>query len=86
MHTIIPQPQTVTPAGSGEFVLGPQTVIYVPDGDADALRIGRYLSAVIGIAAAPEPPRVQPARSDAPGGAIHLRRAPPPAGGQKAEG
>jgi hexosaminidase len=73
-HAIIPLPQTVTPGdAANEFVLGEQTVIYVPDGDAEALRIGRYLSDVIGIAAGPAPPRVEPVRSGTPGSGIHLR-------------
>ena len=61
-------------AGGGEdFVLGSGTVIHVPDGDAAALRIGRYLSDVIGIAAGAEPLRVEPARGGGTAGGIHLR-------------
>ena len=75
-HAIIPLPQTVTPGdAANEFVLGEQTAIYVPDGDAVAQRIGRHLSDVIGIAAAPVPPRVEAARTGGAGGGIHLRLA-----------
>jgi hexosaminidase len=70
---LIPLPRVVEPRQGDGFVLTPQTVIYVQDRSADAQRIGQYLSNVIGIAAGPEPPRVEPARtSPAPGG-IHLR-------------
>src|SRR5687768_2830387 len=72
-NVLIPLPQTIAVAEGAEFVLGPETVIYVPAGDAEAHRIGRYLSDVIGIAAGPEPPRVEPEPSGAARGGIHLR-------------
>ena len=70
---VIPLPRVIE-RGTGEgFLLGPQTVIYVPEGNADAQRIARYLAGVIGIAASPDPPRVEVARPDVPAGGIHLR-------------
>ena len=72
MRNIIPLPATIEPAAGDAFVVSAETVIYVPDGDAEAARIGRYLSDVIGIAAGPQPPRVEPARGATPGG-IQLR-------------
>ena len=73
-------------ARTGEgFVLGPQAVIYYPDGNADAQRIGTYLADVIGIAAGPDRPRVEVARADAPVGGIHLRLGASTAGREDAE-
>ena len=69
---LIPVPRQLEPGRGDAFTLGPQTVIFVPDGDADAQRIGRYLSGVIGLAAGPEPPQVEPTRAGT-AGAIHLR-------------
>jgi hexosaminidase len=71
MQNLIPVPHNVQ-AGSGEvFTLGPDTVIYVPAGDAAAQRVAQYLSDVIGLAAGTAPVRVQSASGDGPG--IHLR-------------
>lgn len=70
---LIPLPRAVEPRAGAPFVLGPQTVIHVPEGDAVAQRIGRYLSDVIGIAAGPESPRVEPSRGGAGAAGIHLR-------------
>src|SRR5262245_27810052 len=82
----IPFPQTVTRVTAGEFVLGPETVIYVPPGDAEAQRIGSYLSDIIGIAAGPEAPRVEPDRSGTAPGGIHLRLTGAASGRKEAEG
>src|SRR5688572_3680659 len=82
---LIPLPQTIAVAEGAEFVLGPETLIYIPAGDAEAQRIGRYLSDVIGIAAGPEPPRVEPEPSSAASGGIHLRLSGTASGGKEAE-
>ena len=73
LPAIIPLPQKTEAVAGEMFVLGPDTVIYVSGGDAEAERIGRYLSDVIGLAAGPQPPRVESARSSAAPGGIHLR-------------
>ncbi len=74
MRPIIPLPQKIAPAPGEPFALSPTTVIYVPAGDTEAQRIGRYLSDLIGIAAGPEPPAVQAAAtSDSGAAGIHLR-------------
>ena len=82
---LIPLPQTIAVAEGAEFVLGPETLIYVPAGDAEAQRIGRYLSDVIGIAAGPEPPRVEPEPSGAAPGGIRLRLSGTASGVKEAE-
>jgi hexosaminidase len=69
---IVPIPRQFEQASGGAFTLGPETIIFVPDGNADAERIGRYLADAIGLAAGPEPPRVQPAAANTAGG-VHLR-------------
>lgn len=72
---VIPLPREVERRTGQPFVLGPQTIIYYPNANADAQRIAQYLADVIGIAAGPETPRVEPSGpAPAPGG-IHLRLA-----------
>jgi hexosaminidase len=73
MRPMIPLPQKIEPAAGDPFVLGPQTVIYVAAGDAESQRLGKYLADAIGIAAGPEPPRVEPAQPGGLAGGIHLR-------------
>ena len=63
-------------AGDG-FLLGPDTVIYVPEGNADARRVAGYLSDAIGIAAGPRPPRVETARAGAAGIMLRLAGSAP---------
>src|SRR5687767_5642770 len=70
---LIPLPRTVEPRGGEGFTVGPKTVIYTQEGSAEAERIGRYLAAVIGIAAGPEPPAVEPLRAGAAPAGILLR-------------
>ena len=67
----VPTPVTVQ-AGSGEFHVTAETKIVVPAGDAAVEKIGRWLSALIGQAAAPTPPEVVPAGASLPSGAIQL--------------
>jgi hexosaminidase len=83
---IIPLPRAVEPRSGEGFTLGPQTVITFPEGQADAQRVARYLSGVIGIAAGPEAPRVEPAKAGAAPGGIHLRLAGNAAGATEADG
>ena len=73
MPALIPLPETLQPGAGDRFTLGPDTVIYVPGGDAEADRLGRYLSDVIGIAAGPQPPAVKAAPAGDPSPGIHLR-------------
>ena len=83
---LIPWPHTVEARSGAPFVLRADTVIYVSGGGADAERVGRYLSDVIGIAAGPQPLRVEPWRPGGPAGGIHLRIATPGAGRAAGEG
>ena len=73
MPNLIPIPQKIEPGTGAPFALGPETVIYVPAGNSDVLRIGRYLSDVIGLAAGPAAPRVENGPSAAPASGIFLR-------------
>lgn len=73
MSNVIPLPLTVSPAAGPGFTITAQTMIVVSPGDEQAMRIGRYLSGLIGLAAAPEPPRVEPVGAAIPANAIHLR-------------
>lgn len=70
---VIPLPVTASRSAGPGFTINAQTVIVVSPGDEAGLRIGRYLSDLIGIAAGPEPPRVEAAVAATPGNAIHLR-------------
>ncbi|HJO38053.1 MAG: beta-N-acetylhexosaminidase [Vicinamibacterales bacterium] len=71
MQRVIPAPVSIEPA-DGEFVLGPETAIVVTPNDADALAIGRFLSALIGTAAGSEAPRVVAGSETIPEGSIHI--------------
>ena len=72
VHTLIPAPLTVDrPAGDG-FTVSAATVVSVPPGDERVAWIGRYLSEFIGLAAGPEPPRVDPAAAAPGANAIRL--------------
>ena len=83
---LIPLPHTIEPRAGAPFVLRADTVIYVSGGAADGERIGRYLSDVIGIAAGPQPLRVEPSPSGGPAAGIHLRIAAPADGRAAGEG
>ena len=67
----VPTPVSVQ-AGAGEFRVTAATKIVVPAENAAAGKIGRWLSALIGQAAAPEAPEVVPAGPTLPAGAIQL--------------
>lgn len=66
MHRLIPKPASVVPAADGAFTFTESTTIVVPAGNADAERIGRYLSALIGAGPGKTPPRVETAVAAAP--------------------
>ena len=57
-HTLVPRPTTFEPGNGDGFVVTPTTAIYVPAGNEEMIRIGRFLSDWMGIAAGPAPPRV----------------------------
>jgi hexosaminidase len=69
---VIPLPESIEISGDRRFVLTPQTVIVVPRDDERVAAIGRFLSDWIGIAAAPQPPRVQAAGPSIPPASIVL--------------
>jgi hexosaminidase len=68
---IVPTPVSIEASG-GEFRVTPATAIVIPPNNESVARLGRYLSAFIGLAAGPEPPAVVPDGPSAPAGAIHL--------------
>ena len=76
---VIPHPQSIEISGGRSFVVTADTVIVVPPGDERVAAIGRFLSDLIGIAAAPAPPRVD-AGGAAPPGSIVLALSAPSAG------
>src|SRR5439155_18493117 len=49
-HAIVPTPASEQALGSGEFRVMPSTVIVVSPNSGTVLRIGTYLSALIGLA------------------------------------
>lgn len=69
---VIPLPRTVEPRAGASFTLSADTVIVVATADAQARWIATYLADVIGLAAAPQPPRVEAAGEAIPAGAIVL--------------
>lgn len=81
-HAFVPTPVSVE-LGSGEFNVTASTVIVVPEGNEPAAQVGRYLSALIGLAAAPEPPKVVPAAATVPTGAIQLKLGQLPSAGDE---
>ena len=71
-HALVPTPVSVDTTGGGEFIVTPATVIVVPQNNEQVARVGRYLSAFIGLTAGPEPPTVVPAGAATPAAAIVL--------------
>src|SRR6478736_1123437 len=69
-HTIIPAPVSVESA-QGDFHVTASTTIVVPPNDEAVVKVGRYLSALIGVAAGPQPPAVVTSSSNS-AGAIYL--------------
>ena len=55
-HTLVPRPTTFHPGTGDGFVVTPTTAIYVPAGNEEMMRIGRFLADWLGIAAGPTPP------------------------------
>jgi hexosaminidase len=70
---LIPLPSIVEPGQGGPFVITDTTTIRVPAGDESLMRIGRYLSDFIGIAAGPQPPSVVTNAAPGSPGAIDLQ-------------
>ena len=73
MLHLIPLPRAVEPAAGPGFTITADTVVVVPAGDDRALWIANYLSEVIGLAAAPSPPRIEAAGASVPMRAIRLQ-------------
>ena len=72
IHDVIPLPSAVTPSTGAGFTITADTVVVVSAGDDRALWTAKYLADVIGLAAAPQPPRVEVAGASVPRGAISL--------------
>jgi hexosaminidase len=70
-RAIVPTPVSVA-TGSGEFIVTATTVIVVPANNERVATVAKYLSALIGLAAGPEPPKVVPSGASPPAGAIQL--------------
>jgi hexosaminidase len=68
---VIPQPQLVEPGGDARFAITADTTITVSAGNPRATWVANYLAQIIGIAAAPQPPRVV-SDGTSPPGAIAL--------------
>ena len=73
MHHLVPNPAFVALSGDDVFTVGPSTVIRVGEhADDRLLSVARYLSALIGRAAGPEPPRIESSSSESSDPAIVL--------------
>ena len=77
--SVIPLPESLEISNDRRFVVTPQTVIVVPPGDDRVAAIGRFLSDWIGLAAAPQPPRVEAAGPSVPPASIVLTLGASPA-------
>jgi hexosaminidase len=66
-------PRTVEPAAGPGFTITSDTVVVVSPGDDRAIWIANYLADLIGIAAAPQLPRVEVGSASVPAGAITLQ-------------
>ena len=84
MRHIIPLPRSVEPA-NGVFTLTGETPIVVAPGDERAVWIAKYLAGIIGLAAAPGPPRVVVQDPSSARGAIALELDPSIAGAEAYE-
>jgi hexosaminidase len=69
---LIPLPRTVEPKAGPGFTITADTVVVVSPGDDRAMWVAKYLAEVIGLAAAPRPPRVEVASGPVPRGSIAL--------------
>jgi N-acetyl-beta-hexosaminidase len=72
-HAFVPTPASVETQPGGDFVVTPATVIVAPVTSEAAVKVGRYLSSLIGRAAGPEPPAVVASGASVPSSAIQLR-------------
>ena len=80
IHHVIPLPRTTEPGAGAGFTITAETVIVVgtrvtsgvAPADDRAIWIAKYLADMIGLAAAPHPPRVEIAGTAMPPGAISL--------------
>lgn len=72
IHHVIPLPRTMEPRAGEGFTITADTVVAVSAGDDRGIWIAKYLADVIGLAAAPKPPRVEVAGASIPIGAISL--------------
>ena len=72
LHHVIPLPRTVEPHAGAGFTITADTVVVVASGDERGLWIANYLADLIGLAASPQPPRVEIAGASIPPGAILL--------------
>jgi hexosaminidase len=79
-HAVIPLPQSIDLLGDRPFVVSAGTVIVVPPGDERVAAIGRFLSDLIGLAAAPAPARVDTTDSATAAPSIVLTLDAPSAG------
>ena len=70
VHNVIPQPTTIEALSGDGFSITANTIVAVTPGDERVLWIARYLADLIGLAAAPQPPRVEAAGAAIPRGAI----------------
>ena len=71
MQNLIPAPVTVESGGSQTFAIAPGVAIYVTSGDESALRVARYLGAIISVPLGVAT-RVETAAASPPEGSIHL--------------
>lgn len=54
LHRVIPRPVSIQPA-AGDFTIHESTRVVVPEGNADAARVGQYLSALFAAGPRPKP-------------------------------
>ena len=83
-RTLVPVPRSVEGRGGAEFIITANTKILVPSGDERVAWIGRYVADLIGVAAAPDPLKVEVAGESIAPGAIRLRLEKLSQGGEEA--
>jgi hexosaminidase len=71
-HAVLPLPRSIEFPGGAPFIVTGGTAIVVPAGDDRVAAVGRFLSDLIGLAAASTPPRVVASAPAAAPGAIVL--------------
>jgi hexosaminidase len=85
VHQVIPQPTTIESLPGDGFSITADTIVVVTPGDDRLLWVARYLGDLIGLAAAPRPPRIEAAGAVIPRGAISLELDPAVAGPESYE-